>query len=162
MNLGHLVSIVQESRNLTALVFPLPDVADCVDYAITEAGEYLDAVLREKRQGDKRNHEKDSDRRKEWGQCGYMIASAMMQIENCPVETAIPPDNGGSVYSVLVSLCGYQRRVTDDPDWLAEALEDWSTVCECESWDATDLLMDTCAAFERKHLPSLFEDSNNG
>ncbi len=157
MDLSNLASIVKESRNLTALVFPLPDVAGCVDYAITEAGEYLDAVLRAKRTGDKRNHDKDSDERREWGQCGYMIASAMMQIDGCPMETAIPPDDSGSVYSVLVSLCGYQRRITYDPDWLVEGLQDWTVVCSTNSWTAAELMAETCTAFERKHLPELFE-----
>jgi len=152
VNLHGLVSIVQESRDLTALVFPLPDVAGCVDYAITEAGEYLDAVLRAKRTGDKRNHDKDSDERREWGQCGYMIASAMIQIPDFPMET---PNVGGSVYTILQDLCSY--RQSPGADWLTYALADWAFACNANGWNATDLLIDTCTAFEYKHLPELFE-----
>ena len=151
MNLHGLVSIVQESRDLTALVFPLPDVAGCVDYAITEAGETLDAILREKRTGDKRNHDKDSDERREWGQCGYMIASAMIQIPNCPMET---PNAGGSVYTVLQDLCSY--RQLPGADWLTYALADWAFACNANGWDVVGLMAETCTAFERKHLPELF------
>jgi len=152
MNLHGLVSIVQESRDLTALAFPLPDVAGCVDYAITEAGEYLDAILREKRNGDKRNNVKDSDIRKEWGQCGYMIASAMMQEDNRPDDVA---DGRPSIYAVLQWLCYY--RMSGDISWLESALFDWATVCDANGWDATELIAETCNAFERKHLPELFE-----
>ena len=77
--LADLVEIVRASRERTDSVFPLPDVGSCIDYAITEAGEYLDAILRDKRNGDKRNNSKDHDARKEWGQCGYMICSAIIQ-----------------------------------------------------------------------------------
>ncbi len=152
MNLQNLVDIVRESRNLTALVFPLPDVGDCVDYAITEAGEYLDAVLRTKRQGDKRNNDKAHDERKEWGQCGYMIASAMMQVdEDWDPSIAVVT----SVYTVLRSLCAH--RQTGNAAWLADALTDWATISNENGWGATDLLSETRAAFERKHLPELFE-----
>lgn len=151
MDLSNLASIVKESRNLTALVFPLPDVAGCVDYAITEAGETLDAILREKRTGDKRNNVKDGDERREWGQCGYMIASAMIQIPNCPMETAIA---GGTVYTVLQDLCSY--RQLPGADWLTYALADWAFACNANAWDSAELMAETCTAFERKHLPELF------
>ncbi len=154
MNLHGLVSIVQESRDLTALAFPLPDVAGCVDYAITEAGEYLDAILRAKRTGDKRNNVKDSDERKEWGQCGYMIASAMIQIPDCEMESDC---DYSDIYSVLQRLCN-ERQFTSVFGWnLADALAIWHTVCHTNGWNATDLLIDTCTAFEYKHLPELFE-----
>lgn len=154
MNLHGLVSIVQESRDLTALAFPLPDVAGCVDYAITEAGETLDAILSEKRRGDKRNHDKDRNIRKEWGQCGYMIASAMIQIPECPMET---PNAGGSVYTVLVALCSYRMSPSGAVEWLTDALCDWASICDDNDWSAAELIAETCTAFERKHLPELFE-----
>ncbi len=153
MNLHGLVSIVQESRDLTALAFPLPDVAGCVDYAITEAGEYLDAILRAKRTGDKRNNVKDSDERREWGQCGYMIASAIMQIPGFPMDGW--RGEKISVYSVTGYLCSY--RTSPALFWLTSSLCDWVDVCTANGWDAADLLIDTCTAFEYKHLPELFE-----
>ena len=153
MNLGHLVSIVKESRDLTAMVFPLPDVAGCVDYAITEAGEYIDAIKREERTGDKRNNDKAHNKRHEWGQCGYMIASAMIQIPDCEMES----DNSWSdVYTVLELLCGFQKFPSEIGWHLADALEVWSHAGSANGWDAAHLLMDTCTAFEHKHLPELF------
>jgi hypothetical protein len=154
MDLSNLVQIVRESRSMTAMVFPLPDVGGCVDYAITEAGEYLDAILREKRTGDKRNNSKQSDVRKEWGQCGYMIASAMIQIDGCKMIT---PNMGGSIYTVLVALCSYRMSPSGAVEWLTDALIDWESICDVNAWDAAELMAETCNAFERKHLPELFE-----
>lgn len=149
MDATNLVEIVRESRQRTAGVFPLPDVAGCVDYAITEAGETLDAKLRMERTGDKRNHAKDADMRKEWGQTGYMIASALIQIDDCPMET---PVVGGSIYTVLVALCSFQMSPTDSVDWILDSLADWYSICDDNNWEATELLSETCVAFERKHL----------
>lgn len=153
MDLSNLVQIVRDSRDLTAMVFPLPDVDGCVDYAITEAGETLDAMLREKRTGDKRNNVKASDVRREWGQCGYMIASAMIQIDGCPMDSTA--SNNVSLYTTMGTLCSYrwESRVS----WLAAALCDWHSFCTANAWDAAELMAETCNAFERKHLPELFE-----
>ena len=154
MNLSNLVQIVRESRSMTAMVFPLPDVDGCVDYAITEAGETLDAMLREKRTGDKRNNVKASDVRREWGQCGYMIASAMIQIDGCEMES----DNSMSyIYSVLELLCAFRMSPSEIAWHLADALEIWQSFCHVNAWDAAELMAETCNAFERKHLPELFE-----
>jgi hypothetical protein len=154
MDLSNLVSIVRESRSTTAMVFPLPDVAGCVDYAITEAGETLDAILREKRTGDKRNNVKDSDERKEWGQCGYMIASAMMQIPDCEMESDC---DASDIYSAFQLLCAFQRWPSKIAWHLADALKIWSTFCILNIGIPAELMAETCNAFERKHLPELFE-----
>ena len=154
MDLSNLVQIVRDSRSMTAMVFPLPDVDGCVDYAITEAGETLDAMLREKRTGDKRNNSKQSDVRKEWGQCGYMIASAMIQIDGCEMES----DNSMSyIYSVFELLCAFRMSPSEIAWHLADALEIWQSFCHVNAWDAAELMAETCNAFERKHLPELFE-----
>lgn len=111
-------------------------------------------MLRAKRTGDKRNNVKDSDIRKEWGQCGYMIASAMMQIDDCPMIT---PNVGGTVYTVLVALCSYRMSPSGTVEWLTDALSDWESVSGDNGWTAAELMAETCNAFERKHLPELFE-----
>lgn len=173
MNLAELIEIVLKSRRKTAGVFPLPDVDSCIDYAITEAGEYLDALLRERRRRDLRNNEKDHDARREWGQCGYMICSAFIQLPpmalegswtyDCTVylaagdgltltgtlEGSWTPDC--TVYSVLTWLCLYQDA--EDDTALLDALQAWVNLCDREGWDAADLLRETCAAFEAKHGP---------
>jgi hypothetical protein len=147
MDVTELVEMVRQSRERTAGVLPLPDVPGCVDYAITEAGETLDAKLRMERTGDKRNHAKDADMRKEWGQTGYMIASAMIQVDGCPMEANV---YGGTIHTVLWALA--MSRITEDFGYLVDALTYWVGVCSVNHWSAAELLTETCAAFERKHL----------
>lgn len=152
------VAIVQESRWRTDGVFPLPDVNSCIDYAITEAGEYLDAVLREKRDTDKRNNDKEHSTRKEWGQCGYMIASAIIQIDTHHLDDLdwqpyIDTDEG-DVYIVIARLCeiqtGYALLGSDNPT--VDALDQWHAFAVKCGWNPAELLRETCAAFEAKHL----------
>mgnify|MGYP000875163564 FL=1 len=160
-NLKELIEIVRVSRCGTNGVFPLPDVDSCIDYAITEAGEYLDAVLRERRNGDKRNNDKQHNPRKEWGQCGYMIASAIIQVpnidsyDNDDFEAYESPDNT-TLYQVIAFLCNVRDDVTgrDTPE--LDALDFWHAFAVKCGWNPADLLNETCADFERKHLRAPF------
>jgi hypothetical protein len=163
MNLAELIEIVLKSRRKTAGVFPLPDVDSCIDYAITEAGEYLDALLRERRRRDLRNNEKDHDARREWGQCGYMIASAIIQHDDakrwdadCWIAEREPAFVG--FYDVMLALCG--ARMLGDNSGIdeLEALDYWHAFAVRCGWNPADLLSETCADFERKHLraPSVY------
>jgi len=156
MNLKLLVDEVQESRARTAGVFPLPVASDCIDYAITEAAEYLDALLRERRAGDKRNNDKAHDARKELGQCGYMICSAVMQTDTSRLDEidweATKSHIATSIYDVFEYLCSVQNEATvsDYPE--VEALDAWYCFAEHCGWNPADLIRETCADFERKHL----------
>lgn len=162
-NLQELVEIVRASRERTNGVFPLPDVNSCIDYAITEAGEHLDAVLRERRNGDKRNNDKPHNPRKEWGQCGYMIASAIIQVpnidsyDNDDFEAYESPDNT-TLYQVIALLCDVRDNDScrDTPE--LDALDFWHAFAVKCGWNPADLLSETCADFERKHLraPSVY------
>ena len=156
--LADLVEIVRASRERTDSVFPLPDVGSCIDYAITEAGEYLDAILRDKRNGDKRNNDKEHDARKEWGQCGYMICSAIIQtntdhLDRFDWEPYITAPEG-NVYVVIAGLCDIRTGIasvnSENPH--VDALDQWNAFTELCGWNPADLLRETCAAFERKHL----------
>lgn len=153
-NLQELIEIVRASRERTNGVFPLPDGDSCIDYAITEAGEYLDAVLRERRNGDKRNNDKQHNPRKEWGQCGYMIASAIIQ-------TRIPDDytvtewlDRISIYTFVANLCDIQDGRQTGKDTNMVALDMWSHLAIKWGWDAAELMAETCDAFECKHIPA--------
>ena len=157
------VEIVRESRERTNSVFPLPDVDSCIDYAITEAGEYLDAVLREKRDTDKRNRDKAHDARKELGQCGYMIASAIIQIDGVQYDRKVFDHE--NVYDLFYFLSMYHLDGLWYPDYdLASeyaatyilALNAYCRLCEANGWNPADLLRETCAAFEAKHLRQPF------
>ena len=156
--LADLVDIVRQSRERTDSVFPLPDVDSCIDYAITEAGEYLDAILREKRDTDKRNRDKDHDARKEWSQCGYMICSAIIQV---PTDHLDALDWQAYVDADSITLYKIMRTLTEVRDgtnrrWEnphVDALDEWSAFAVKCGYDPADLLRETCAAFEAKHLP---------
>ena len=174
MNLKLLVDDVQESRARTAGVFPLPDSSDCIDYALTEGGEtlkaframcidaaivnatnYLDAELRQRRAGDKRNNDRRHTPKSEWGQCGYMICSAVMQTDTSRLDEIDWESvwfDVVSIYDVLEYLCSVQNEATvsDYPE--VEALDAWYCFAEHCGWNPADLIRETCADFERKHL----------
>lgn len=153
-DLKALIDMVWLSRQNTAAYFPLPDASSCIDYAITEAGEYLDAKLRERRNGDKRNRDKEHDARKEWGQCGYMIASAIIQ-------TRIPDDyivtewlDRLRIYTFIANLCDIQDGRQTGKDATMIAIDMWAHLAQKWGWDAVELTAETCEAFERKHIPA--------
>lgn len=162
MNLTELVGIVANSRARTAHVFPLPDVPGCVDYAITESGEFLkqvyvdlaivhathhlDAKTRARRIGDKRNNAKSIDARKEWGQCGYMIASGLMQTE---YDLHTYAHEQYTLYQVLFFLA---LEAVEMDGSLVDAMAAWVVHSQWCEWNPAELLRDTCADFERKHL----------
>ena len=149
--LAELVDIVRQSRERTDSVFPLPDVDSCIDYAITEAGEYLDAVLRDKRDTDKRNRDKDHDARNEYGQCGYMIASALIQMR--PMGSTLDVDTlAGEFYAIFSLLAGFRNDAISDTS-IIYALGEWSAFAMQRGENPAELLRETCAAFEAKHLP---------
>ena len=155
--LADLVDIVRASRERTAGVFPLPDVDSCIDYAITEAGEYLDAILREKRDADKRNRDKAHDARKEWGQTGYMICSAIIQqntdhLDRLDWEPYVPAAEG-NLYVVIARLCDIRTGLAQGDPPTVDALDQWNAYAELCGYDPAELIRETCAAFEAKHLP---------
>ena len=157
--LADLVDIVRQSRERTAGVFPLPDTWDCVDYAITEIGETIDTQLRMKRNGDKRNHDKQATpehERMELGQVGYMLASALMQ-ESCgewgcgrDVLGRINRPYGLRLVLKELSLAAHWHEIYG----VGDALLQWGVTVERHyDYNPADLLRETCAAFEAKHLP---------
>ncbi len=155
--LYELVEIVRESRERTNDVFPLPDVDSCIDYAITEAGEYLDAILREERNKDKRNRDKEHDARKEIGQCGYMIASAVIQVPTGHLDAIdwqpyVGP-SGITLYRLFKTLADVRDGTNnkwENPH--VDAFDEWHAFVVLCGYDPADLLRETCAAFEAKHL----------
>lgn len=150
-----LVEIVRVSRERTAGVFPLPTVDDCIDFAITEAAEFIDAL---KRENDtyKRNNDKEHNKRNEWGQTGYMICSAIIQTDTDhldrfdwePYITAAE----GNLYVVITRLCDVRTGLAFEENPTIDALDHWNAYAELCGYNPADLLRETCAAFERKHL----------
>lgn len=66
-------------RDRSAAWFPVPDTADALAFAVTEAGEAVDAWLREvgPEKGFKRNNHKDADMWGELADCFFMCATAL-------------------------------------------------------------------------------------
>lgn len=150
---NRLIEIVRHSRQATAPVFPLPNMDRCVRYAITELGEFFDAELRATASGELRNNDKAHDPRSEWGQAGYMIASALIQatnIEPMPENYTVTP------YMVLMLVCDYafSSEAGDlyAADYLVDALHVWAKYCAMHFGDPAAVLSQTCAAFELKRL----------
>ena len=147
-----LIDIVYESRQRMADTFPLPSFGDCVRYAITEGGEMIDAQLRQEREYHRRNNSRNVDPRTEFGQMGYMIASALIQ-NTPPVFAQEIYHQSPTVYSVLIPLNKYmdvQNVWRAFPSLVVTAMATWADACTGYGWDAADLLTETCAAFEAK------------
>jgi hypothetical protein len=66
-------------REQSAAWFVIPDTSDALAFAVTEAGEAVDAYLREigPDKGYKRNHVKDADLWAELGDCFFMCTTAL-------------------------------------------------------------------------------------
>jgi hypothetical protein len=158
---------VRLSRERTAATFPLPNVTDCLRYAICELAEMDDAWLRLERRDDKRNNERTHDPRAELGQAFYMLLSAAMQLG---IEPAAPSDilYRWSVYeSIYASALKSMARLLDMSMMPAEAVSpDYAqgafdaayyamfAAGALYDWDDLDIMVDeTCTAFERKHAP---------
>lgn len=172
--LYRLIETVRESRERTAAYLPLPDAGSCVDYAITEGGEYLkaltqayideaiisateylDAYLRAHRKNDKRRQDKDHSMVKEWGQCGYMLASALIQtklmLEPEDYEL-LHPNRKVIMYDVLMEMCNAGKfSEIDNP---LNALDLWTCFAmQALHVEPLDLMAETCRYFEDKYLP---------
>jgi hypothetical protein len=76
-----LLSYIAQERAALAHCYPLPSPVDCIRYALTELGEYEDAILRNERQSDKRNNGRERDWQAELGQCGEMIGCALIPFQ---------------------------------------------------------------------------------
>lgn len=145
--LAELVDIVRQSRERTAGVFPLPTVDDCIDFAITEAAEYIDALKREDATY-KRNNDKAHNKRSELGQAAYMVCSAFIQMPPETLQRSYEGDE--TIYDMLMWLCLY--RTAEDETALPDALQVYVNLCAYNGWNPAELLRETCAAFEAKHL----------
>jgi len=70
---------VWQWREKSAAWFVIPDTADALAFAVTEAGEAVDAWLRQvgPKKGFKRNNHRDADIWAELGDCFFMCATAL-------------------------------------------------------------------------------------
>lgn len=160
-------SIVFRSRERLHGYFPWPEtlVAN-TEYAVTEAAEYLDALIRLRRVTDKRNRNKDHDPLKELGQCGYMIASGLLRT-GVPAESTIlltqirAPQSHMHAYSTLLYGLACVIKASYPPDnaeteATKHLLYCWGYWCYLVRWHrnttAAELLLDAAKGFEDKHI----------
>ncbi len=154
----NIISRTRYSRNCTNDTFPLPSVADCLWYAITEAGEVVDAILRAKQPEHLRNNVRNVDPRSESGQALYMLCSAWIQLrrEDMFTESYIHPINNfevlfiDAVHEILLALESAIKGDTNGLE-LCSAIESWCYLCAAAGWDPDQLIDETCQDFERKH-----------
>jgi hypothetical protein len=153
---------VGSSRLMLEGKFPYPSAVDCMRYAIQEMAEYDDARMREDQPDHKRNNERQADARKELGQAGYMILSAMLHYEKTnpqkSVTIKLETGNTVNVWSQVVQFAGSSVFFALDktPNWAAvDASYAWAycaALMQLHGWDVDDLICETCEAFEAKHL----------
>lgn len=150
----YAVEKVRQSRDKTNATFPLPDVRGCLRYAFTEVGETEDAFLRIERAKDKRNNVKGGtieDARREWGQAGYMLASAAIQMGdisgNYSFDSFTP-----SVY-VTSGVIGNMLKTYINSVDVVLAMKSWIDFCDMHKWEPMKLIDEVCAEFEAKHIP---------
>lgn len=160
-------TIVLRSRNRLDGCFPWPQTLIAnAEYALTEAAEYLDALLRIRRSTDKRNRNKDHDPLKELGQCGYMIASGLLRT-GVPAESTImlsqiqPSQSHMHAYGNLVNGLACVIKASYPPNDSEEKatnhlLVSWGCWCFLVRWHrnttAAELLLDAAKGFEEKHI----------
>jgi len=116
-----LADKVIETRAKVAHNWPTPDQKDSVLYAITEAGEALDAYLRVKRSGDARNHERERSVGRELAPCLMMLLTAQPSFVDIDVSRTIRTVAGDLsntdvdlVELALVNICFYVSVVLSD------------------------------------------------
>lgn len=143
-DLKMLIDMVRLSRQNTAAHFPLSDAQVCFDYAIIEAGKYLEAKLRSKR-------DKRSDGRKEWGRCGYMIVSAVSQV-GMKDDYSITKWLGLTVYTFIANLCDIQNGLITRKNATTTAISMWVHLTQKWGWNATELMAETCKEMERSSI----------
>lgn len=156
----NILERIRYSRNCTNDSFPLPSPIDCLWYAKTEGdGESVDAWLRERRSADLRNNTRDHNMRKEVGQAIYMLASAYIQWHRNNIFQVWPDTCGDTQLDfAILDACKYTHialtdAMLDDTNGIniILAMQAWCHVCALQSWDARQLVEETCADFERKH-----------
>lgn len=157
---------VGSSRMMLDGKFPYPSAVDCMRYAVQELAEFDDAMMRQEQPTHKRNNGKEHDPRKELGQAGYMILSAMIKVEGCSTYLESEIQEKDRLYGAIIGELGealsegqINLYVVNSLDW---ALAYWKELCTLHGWDVAELIEDTCADFERKHLSPVGPDMPHG
>lgn len=152
-----LLEYIASERQALAHCYPLPSPLDCVRYALTELGEYEDAMLRAERTGDKRNNVKPSDARRELGQVGEMIGAAIVQLDGWKMLVFDCWNSGRRITLVAdLSISIAEAMYSSYPDCIvpgeaADAFGAWIDLCHYHGWEPHALLAERYAQVRERH-----------
>ena len=110
---------IVDTRKQIEAIHRTPPMADCLAYAVTEAGEVLDAVLRIERAGDDRTraHTAKDGVGRELAQVAYMLGTAgnLLGYDLGPLEASpsVILANGHCVTAVAVAMVRVTTRAYD-------------------------------------------------
>lgn len=150
-----LLEYISQERAALAGCYPLPSPLDCVRYALTELGEYEDAMLRAERTGDKRNNQKPSDARRELGQVGEMLGAAIVQLNRKrplaseaihTMESRL--DSVATLAESIAKCLWYRMDMNSDAQW---SFANWIALVQLHGWDAHALLVERYTQVREKH-----------
>ena len=135
INLPRMHRLVCQFREDTAAVFPEPGVRDSLRFAVTEAGEALDAHLRTNGEY-KRNRDKDHSEHRELAQALFMLYTAYgprafygewwpddnVDIDDVVVDVAMALRFGNAeIVNAIRTICQYVGPTIEDE--LTQALD---------------------------------------
>ena len=147
MTIDRIVRAVAAHRAHVGDARPYPPAGDCILFSITEAGELIDALLRQTPRY-LRNNAKQMDPAAEAGDLGYMIASAIDQIDNQQqMDVARPAVLTAQIldrlsYALIAIDRGQHSHARKE---LIGALETWQELCRRENWNPDNLIADVAA-----------------
>ena len=152
-----LIRLVAEHREQIGDARPYPPAGDCVLFAVTEAAELVDAVLRQEPRY-LRNNAKQVDPAAEAGDLGYMIASAIDQIDR---RVDMPTSRAAVLTGQILDRLVYAVISIDRGDHshgrreLLGALETWQELCRREGYgDPEAVIAETCQRITAKWQPA--------
>lgn len=157
-----LLEHISQERAALAHCYPLPSPLDCIRYALTEVGEYEDAILAMERTGDKRNNpDRERDARKELGQVGEMLGAGLVQLDGWRDLDGYDLDEPHTVPSRLQTLATLIGLAADAMAGLhsghailhrvAWPFPEWIGLVKWHGWDAHALLQERYAQVREKH-----------
>lgn len=152
-----LIRTVAEHRQQIGDARPYPPAGDCVLFAVAEAAELIDALLRQEPRY-LRNNAKQISPADEAGDLGYMIASAIDQIDrrvDMPLSSAAVLTGhilDRLVYGLISIYRGDPRHGRRE---LLGALETWQELCRREGYgDPEAVIAETCQRITAKWAPA--------
>jgi hypothetical protein len=147
-----ITSAVAAHRLHTMTARPFPDAGDCALFALTEAGELIDAWLRENPLYLRNNYRQPSAQ-EEAADLGYMIASCIVALRAHRTDGA--DGRATQAAAIIDRVCwavtslyrGYPESAGSN---MQEALEEWLQLCDQCGWEPHDLIADVCARIDAK------------